>query len=122
MVEMTPIQLNDGIAIGISISYPKTRLLSITTDVGYIMCGVLNIVGIDSLHAERKIIAARVTGVKSFEDMLKTKVVEATQEAQKLGIIPNISTGEEALGLMLQYSKTLQSEYKAKEVNHEKCC
>jgi len=40
MIEIIPIRLENGIAIGITVQYPKTTLLSICTKVGYIMCGV----------------------------------------------------------------------------------
>ena len=37
------------------------------------MCGVLYIEAMDALHPEKNI-AARITGVKSFEDLLKAEV------------------------------------------------
>jgi len=101
MVEMIPIKLDNGTAIGIAVRYPKTTLLSITTDAGYIMCGVLNVEGVDTLHRERRIIAARLTNVKNFDDMLDAIVIEATKQAESLGIIPGITTGKQALELML---------------------
>lgn len=109
MIEMIPINLDNGKAIGISVKYPKTTLLSISTEVGYIMCGVLNIEGVDKLHADRDIIAARMTKVKTFDDMLRAKVVEATQEAQKIGIVPKMTTGRQALELMLKQEKNRAS-------------
>jgi uncharacterized protein YunC (DUF1805 family) len=101
MIEMTPIKLDNGIAIGVSVQYPKTTLLSINTDVGYIMCGVLDVEAVDSLHQDRRIVAARLINVRSFEDMLAAKVVKATKQAENLGIIPGKTTGKQALELML---------------------
>lgn len=107
MIEMTPIKLDNGIAIGVSVKYPKTTLLSITTQAGYIMCGVLNVEGIDKLHKDRCIVAARVTNVRNFEDMLSATVIEATRQAQILGIIPGLTTGRQALELMLLSYETI---------------
>jgi uncharacterized protein YunC (DUF1805 family) len=59
------------------------------------MCGYLNVGAAETLGDT----AVRVKGVQSFEDMLKAQVVEATQLARELGIIPGI-TGREALEKM----------------------
>ena len=59
-----------------------TKLLVITGKKGYIMCGYLNI----NTAQKRNDVACIVTGVKTIEDMLKSKVVALTASAQKLGI------------------------------------
>lgn len=100
MVKIVPVQLDCGTAIGVSVELPKTRVLSISTQKGYIMCGVLNVSELDRLHPERKIIAARVIGVREIEDLLHAKVVEATEEAKKLEIYEGM-TGKEALEKMI---------------------
>jgi uncharacterized protein YunC (DUF1805 family) len=104
MINVEPLQLENGVAIGVSVSYPKTTLLSIVTTIGYVMCGVLNIEALDKLHKDREIIAARITGVKSFQDLLNEKVVEATVKACSIGICEGM-TGREALNIMLQQAK-----------------
>jgi len=100
MVKMEPIIINGHCFIGVEVSYPKTKLLSITVpDVGYLMCGVLNIPAIESLHPEREIVAARVVGVKTLQDLLEAKIVEMTQKGAELGIHEGM-TGQEALVCM----------------------
>src|SRR5690554_336087 len=101
MIEVIPIKLENGVAMGISVQYPKTTLLSICTEVGYIMCGVLDVALVDNLHQDRKIVAARMIHVRSFEDLLNATVMEATRQAQEIGIVPGKTTGREALELML---------------------
>lgn len=96
---MVPIKLEGGTAIGTQLDLPKTRVLSITTDKGYVMCGILNVSELDRIHPERKIIAARIIGVREIEDLLNTKVVEATQEAKRIGVAEGM-TGREALEKM----------------------
>jgi uncharacterized protein YunC (DUF1805 family) len=99
MVKIIPVQIKAGMAVGTMVELPKTRVLSISTEKGYIMCGVLNVRELDRIHPERRIIAARVIGVREIEDLLHAKVVEATEEAKKLGIKEGM-TGKEALEKM----------------------
>jgi len=100
MVHIEPIPLKNGVAIGVRLEFPKTNVLAISTKNGYLMCGVLDVRGLDEKLAERKIVAARVTGVKTFEDMLKATVQQATEEAKKIGIVEGETTGKEALEKM----------------------
>lgn len=100
MITMVPVELDGGTAIGTMVELPKTRVLSISTEKGYVMCGVLNVPELDRIHPERRIIAARVIGVREIEHLLHAKVVEATDEAKKLGIKEGM-TGKEALEMMM---------------------
>lgn len=109
MIEIIPIKLDSGTAIGVSVQYPKTTLLSINTDVGYIMCGVLDVETVDTLHEDRRVIAAQLINVKNFADMLDAKVSKATKEALILGIIPGKTSGKEALELMFKYQQINES-------------
>lgn len=60
----------------------KGNLLMILGAKGYIMCGYLNI------NTAQKMgdVACIVTGVKTIEDVLNSKIVALTSNAQKLGI------------------------------------
>lgn len=100
MVTVVPVQLERGTAIGTMVELPKARVLSISTQKGFIMCGILNVPILDQLHPERKVVAAVVIGVREIEDLLDAKIVGATQEARKLGIKEGM-TGKEALEKML---------------------
>ncbi|MBR3627957.1 MAG: DUF1805 domain-containing protein [Elusimicrobia bacterium] len=60
----------------------NSKLLVITGKKGYIMCGYLNI----NTAQKRNDVACIVTGVKTIEDMLNSKVVALTVKAQSLGI------------------------------------
>ena len=63
-----------------------TELLVITGKKGYVMCGYLNI----NTAQKRNDVACIVTGVKTIEDMLNSKVVALTAKAQSLGISMNM--------------------------------
>ena len=89
------IQLENGCALGLSFEMQKYNLLVIRTNKGFLMCGYLNINAAEELGDT----AAKVKGVKSFEDMLKAQVVEITEMARRLGIKPWM-TGREALEKM----------------------
>jgi uncharacterized protein YunC (DUF1805 family) len=73
----------------------KAPLLLVKAEKGFVMCGYLNIAAASSLGD----VAAKVTGVSSFEDVLEAEVMEVTEEARKLGIKEGIS-GREALEKM----------------------
>ena len=89
------IQLENGCAIGLNFQMQKYTLLVIRADKGFLMCGYLNVNTAEELGD----IAAKVKGVKSFEDMLKSQVVEVTEMARELGVEPGMA-GREALNKM----------------------
>ncbi|MBV6713959.1 hypothetical protein KV564_09865 [Paenibacillus chitinolyticus] len=43
MMKVEPIELDGNTAIAIEVKLPKTTLLVVTTDKGYIMCGALDV-------------------------------------------------------------------------------
>jgi uncharacterized protein YunC (DUF1805 family) len=100
MIHMQPIQLSKGVAIGVLLELPKTRVLSISTERGYVMGGTLDVAILDRLHPERGILAARVTGVREIEDILTARVQDCTRAATELGVTPGM-TGRDALEHML---------------------
>lgn len=65
---------------------------------GSLLCGYFDIHAFDDDHE----VAAIVTGVYSFEDMLKAKIVKVSGEAHGRGIREGM-TGREALDLMRTY-------------------
>ena len=81
-IQIKLIKLNSGVATGIKVSMSKAPLLLIKAEKGFIMCGYLNIDAASSLGD----VAAKVTGVSSFGDMLNARVVDLTLDAQKIGV------------------------------------
>lgn len=100
MVTLEPVQVGGHILVGVEVKLPKTTLLSISTDKGYIMCGALDIGLLNEKLADRQIIAARAVGVRTIAQLLAAPMESVTIEAEKLGIVPGMS-GAEALQLML---------------------
>ncbi len=82
-------------ALGIKVELGKAPLLLIRAEKGFVMCGYLNVAVADSLGE----VAARVSGVSSFEDVLEAKIIEVSEKAKEQGITEGI-TGREALEKM----------------------
>ena len=77
------IKINNSVFKGIELELcDSSNLLVITGKKGYVMCGYLNI----NTAQKRNDVACMVTGVKTIEDMLNSKVVALTAKAQSLGI------------------------------------
>lgn len=68
----------------------NSNLLVITGNKGYIMCGYLNI----NTAQKRNDAACIVTGVKTIEDMLNSKVVALTSAAQAMGVTMGMEVTE----------------------------
>ena len=100
MIEMTPIELNGHTFLGISVRLPKTNLLVVTSDKGYIMCGALDVALLNEKLKDRKVIAGRAVGVKTIEQLIEAPLESVTVEAENLGITAGMS-GKEALKRMV---------------------
>lgn len=96
LINAYPITIEDRTFLAISVLLPKTNLLAITSDRGYIMCGALDISLLNEKLKERKIIAGRAVGVRTIDQLLEAPLESVTIEAEKLGIFPGMK-GKEAL-------------------------
>lgn len=92
--------MNGHFFTAVTVRLPKTTLLTISNDHGYIMCGALDIGLLNQKLADRKIIAGRAVGVRTIEDLLHAPLESVTYEAESLGIVTGM-TGEEALLKMI---------------------
>lgn len=89
------VKLKNGVALGIKIEVGRAPLLLIKARKGFLMCGYLDINAADSLGD----IAAKVTGVSTFEDVLRAEVVEVSEKAKGIGIREGMR-GKDALEKM----------------------
>jgi len=76
------IELDKGQAEGFRIDLNNAPLILVKAKRGYVMCGYLNINAANKLGD----IAGRVTGVKSFEDVLNAEILEVSDNAKKVGL------------------------------------
>ncbi|MBB6445025.1 YunC family protein [Bacillus benzoevorans] len=100
MVDMSPIDINGHIFLAISVQLPKTNLLVVTSDKGYIMCGALDVSLLNEKLKDRKVIAGRAVGVKTIDQLLEAPLESVTYEAEANGIHKGMS-GKEAMLKMI---------------------
>jgi uncharacterized protein YunC (DUF1805 family) len=100
MINAMPIQIGDHTVMGITVELPKTTLIIVTTDKGYIMCGALDIALLNEKLRARQIVAGRATGVRTLEDLLEAPLESVTHTAEEMGIVPGMK-GSEAIIKML---------------------
>ncbi|DAC72852.1 MAG TPA: DUF1805 domain-containing protein [Thermoplasmata archaeon] len=89
-MKMETIKIEKGELTGYCIDLGKAPLLILQAKKGYVMCGYLNI------SAANKIgdIAGRVTGVKTFNDMLAAEVIEVSENAKQAGLAQGMHARE----------------------------
>ncbi|MBL0386416.1 DUF1805 domain-containing protein [Tumebacillus sp. ITR2] len=101
MINVVPIPFDDKIALGISVQLPKTNLIVVTTDIGYIMCGALDVGLLNERLASRGIIAGRAVGVKTLDELLDAPLESVTFKMEEMGI-PVGTIGRDAIRRLLQ--------------------
>lgn len=100
MINVEPLSVGNKTVLGIEVKLPKTTLLAIKTDKGYIMCGALDIQLLNDKLADRKIIAGRAVGVRTLADLMEAPLESVTIEAMEHGIEVGMK-GKDALAKML---------------------
>lgn len=100
MMRVEPIILQGQTAVAIEVKLPKTTLLVVTTDKGYIMCGALDVGLLNTHLKDRNIIAARATGVRTIQELLDAPLESVTHTAEALGITVGM-TGRDAIIKMM---------------------
>lgn len=99
MVSVQPVAIHDRMAVGIEVRLPKTTLLIVATDLGYIMCGALDVNLLNEKLPERKIVAGRAVGVRTLDELLEAPLESVTYAAEERGIHPGMK-GREAVARM----------------------
>jgi len=105
MMYMEPVEIGGRTAIAMKVALPKTTLLIVTTDKGYIMCGALDVNLLNERLSERRIIAGRATGVRTIEQLLDAPLESVTLAAEEIGIHPGMK-GREAVEKMMRADVT----------------
>ncbi|MFC7785702.1 MULTISPECIES: YunC family protein [unclassified Rossellomorea] len=100
MMNVFPITIQGHTFLAISVELPKTNLLVVTSDIGYIMCGALDVALLNEKLKDRGIIAGRAVGVKTIDQLLDAPLESITIEAENRGITPGM-IGRDALLKMI---------------------
>ena len=96
MIEIAPIELVNGTAVGIRIAVETGHLLIIKAKKGFVMCGALDIDAVEKAGEA----AVRVRGVDTFKDVLEARIEALTSKARDLGISEGM-TGKASLEKMM---------------------
>lgn len=81
MVKTQKIPLENGDAFGLLIPMATAPLILIKAKKGFVMCGYLNMAAANKLGD----VAGKVSGVKTFDDVLNANIVEVSDPAKNLG-------------------------------------
>jgi uncharacterized protein YunC (DUF1805 family) len=100
MMSLSPLEISGHMVLAIEVNLPKTNLLVVTTEKGYIMCGALDVALLNEKLKDRKVLAGRAVGVRTIEDLLEAPLESVTHEAENLGIHVGMK-GRDALLKML---------------------
>jgi uncharacterized protein YunC (DUF1805 family) len=96
MISADSLKVDGKACLGVKVELPDSPpLLLVVAEKGFIMCGFLNVEAAERLG----VIAAMVSGVKTFEDVLDASVKAVTSKAKKLGVDVGMK-GAEALKRM----------------------
>jgi uncharacterized protein YunC (DUF1805 family) len=99
-----PLQFKNGCAIGISNRWKKGQYCTILTEAGLVGCGIYDVK--TAAKFDQAVAIARGTPQNPLvdpEDLFDAKIVEATPQAEALGIRIGM-TGREAVELLLAAS------------------
>lgn len=100
MVNLSSVTIDNYSFTCITVELPKTKLLIVTCEKGYIMCGALDVALLNEKLNERKVIAGRAVGVKTIAELLNAPLDSVTYEAENIGITKGMP-GREALLKMI---------------------
>ncbi|MBX7167724.1 MAG: YunC family protein [Pirellulales bacterium] len=100
----TVLETPHGTAMGTSYRWPTGQYCAIHTDRGFVGCGIYDV----HTAGEFGIVVAIARGTPQKplcepEDLYEAKIVDVSEPARQLGIVPGM-TGLEALGRLLQAS------------------
>lgn len=98
MITVNPIEIEGLQFTAVSVELPKTTLLTISNEVGYIMCAALDVSIFNEIPAlkERNVIAGRAMGVRTIEQLLNAPLEKITDASKEYGWKEGM-TGREAL-------------------------
>lgn len=85
MLTVNPLEVDGMFFTAITVELPKTNLLVISNEVGYIMCGALDVDVLNEVLADRNVIAARAVGVKTIDQLLHAPLEKITDASKEYG-------------------------------------
>ncbi len=81
----------DGLTLtSLEVQLHNTTLLLIEGYDAFFMCGALDV----DVYGAREVVCGRAIGVKTLEDLYQAKLVNCSQYAQKMGVVPGMTVRE----------------------------
>ncbi|GAA0588818.1 YunC family protein [Virgibacillus siamensis] len=96
MMTVNPLEVDGMFFTAITVELPKTNLLVISNEVGYIMCGALDVDVLNEVLKDRNVIAGRALGVKTIDQLLDAPLEKITDASREYGWEPGM-IGKDAL-------------------------
>ncbi|WP_405102703.1 YunC family protein [Oceanobacillus sp. FSL H7-0719] len=98
MITVNPIEIDGMHFTAVKVELPKTNLLTISNEVGYIMCAALDVTIFNEIPAlmKRNVIAGRAMGVRTIDQLLNAPLEKITDASREYGWEEGM-TGREAL-------------------------
>lgn len=85
MITVNSVDIEGMMFTSIRVELPKTNLLIVTNEVGYIMCAALDIDVLNELLKDREVVAGRAVGVRTIDDLLDAPLERVTESSKKYG-------------------------------------
>ncbi len=83
LIHVEPIWIEDHAFTFTHVELPKTDLLIISNDIGYIMCGALDVDLLNEKLHDRQIVAARAVGVRNRDELLYAPLQKVTKYSEE---------------------------------------
>jgi uncharacterized protein YunC (DUF1805 family) len=85
MITVNPLEVEGMHFTAIRVELPKTNLLMISNEVGYIMCAALDVDVLNEKLKDRNVIAGRAVGVRTIDDLLHAPLEKITEASKAYG-------------------------------------
>lgn len=96
MITINPMEIEGIMFTAIRVELPKTNLLIITNEIGYIMCAALDVSILNEKLKDRNVIAGRAMGVRTIDELLHSPLESITDASKSYGWEIGM-TGKDAL-------------------------
>ncbi len=96
MITVNPLEVDGMFFTAIRVELPKTNLLMISNEIGYIMCAALDVDVLNTVLKDRQVIAGRAMGVKTIDQLLHAPLEKVTDASKSYGWEVGM-TGKDAL-------------------------
>src|SRR5699024_11475778 len=109
MITVNPLEVDGMFFTAIRVELPKTNLLVISNEIGYIMCAALDVDVLNTILADRQVIAGRAKGVKTIDQLLHAPLEKVTVAAISSYCCDDGLTGNDAMIKIVLYELLYKS-------------